>query len=158
MLIGCKPELRRDPVHAVIADEAEMFLPKMQQRHGGAAFAIGRIARDRFVHFPLQLGGNVRARRVHRKAIADNVLSFDCTLSSLKTIVTVSLSLSVNVGRFLQYDEIRRVDRGGRAENRFHLFLRHSFGDFVDVGFREAVPLHPDSRRSSQRGRGDSAW
>ena len=58
-------KLRRNPVYPLIVDEAEMFLPQMQQRHGGASLPIRRITRNRFLHFPLQLGGDVCARRVH---------------------------------------------------------------------------------------------
>jgi len=48
-----KPQLVRDPNHGFIADEPKMLLPKMEQRHGGAALSILRVAGDRLVHFPL---------------------------------------------------------------------------------------------------------
>ena len=48
-----QPEFGRNPIHAFIADESEMFLPQMQQRHGRASLSIRRIALDRFAHFPL---------------------------------------------------------------------------------------------------------
>ena len=57
-------ELFRDSCHGLVADEPEVFLPQMQQRHGRASPVIARITRDRFIHFPLQLGGNPYARRV----------------------------------------------------------------------------------------------
>src|SRR6266571_7169171 len=60
-------QLLRDPWHGVVADESEMFLPQVQQRHGCTSPVIARIARDRFIHFPFQLGGNSYARRVHQK-------------------------------------------------------------------------------------------
>jgi hypothetical protein len=54
---------------------------------------MGGVTRDRFVHFPLQLGGDALVRRFHGDdalAYSDNVLAFDCTLSSLKITVTDS--------------------------------------------------------------------
>ena len=58
-------ELGRDPTHGVIVDETKMFLPKMEEWKRRAAFLIGRIMRDRFIHFSFQPGGNAGARRVH---------------------------------------------------------------------------------------------
>ena len=85
-------EFRRDPAHAFIADESEFLLPQMQQRHRGAAFPISRIAPDRFIHFPLQSAEmRVFVGSTETTRYSDNVLTFDCTLSSLKTIVTDSL-------------------------------------------------------------------
>jgi hypothetical protein len=43
----------RDQFNRVVADESEVFLPEMQQRHGSAPSLIGRILRDRLVKFPL---------------------------------------------------------------------------------------------------------
>jgi hypothetical protein len=57
-------ELFRDPYYSLVADEPEVFLPQMQQRHGGASPVIARVTRDRFIHFPLQFGVNAYARRV----------------------------------------------------------------------------------------------
>jgi hypothetical protein len=60
-------EFFRDPEDGFIADEPEVFLPQMQERHHRAATVLGWITRDRVVHFPLQFGGNLGARRVcHR--------------------------------------------------------------------------------------------
>src|SRR5262249_7659130 len=87
-----EPELLRDPGHSVIVNEAEVFLPKVEQRQRRTPLVIARISRDRFIHFSLQLGRNVCARRVHTKNQLVNVLCFSTTLSSLKMIVTVSLS------------------------------------------------------------------
>ena len=60
-------EFCRYPFHSSVADESEVFLPQMQQRHRRASPVILWITRDRFIHFPLQLGGNVCARRIHGK-------------------------------------------------------------------------------------------
>jgi hypothetical protein len=46
-------ELRGDPDYCFIADETEMFLPQMEQRHCRAPLMIVRISRDRRIHFPL---------------------------------------------------------------------------------------------------------
>ena len=60
-------ELFRDPEDGFVADEPEVFLPQMQQRHRRASTVFARITRNRIVHFPLQFGGNLDARRVcHR--------------------------------------------------------------------------------------------
>ena len=86
-------ELHGDPAHAFVTDETEFLLPQMEQRHRGAAFPIRRITPDRFIHFPSKLGGDTLVRRFHGDdvlAYSDNVLAFDCTLSSLKTTVTDS--------------------------------------------------------------------
>jgi hypothetical protein len=57
-------EFFRDPEDGFVADESEVFLPQMQERHRRAATVVARITRDRVVHFALQLGGNLDARRV----------------------------------------------------------------------------------------------
>ena len=65
----------------------------MKQWHGSAALPVGRITRDRLIHFSLQPGGDTFVRRFHGDdalAYSDKVLAFDCTLSSLKTTVTDS--------------------------------------------------------------------
>jgi hypothetical protein len=48
-----EPELCGDPNYGVIADETEVFLPQVKQRHRRAAPVIVRIVRDRRIHFPL---------------------------------------------------------------------------------------------------------
>src|SRR5260370_24699308 len=50
-------ELGRNPLHAFIADESKMLLPKMQQGQRSAAFVLRRRTPDRLIPFPLQLGG-----------------------------------------------------------------------------------------------------
>ena len=60
-------EFFRDPEDGFVADEPEVFLPQMQERHRRASTVLGRITRNRDVHFSLQFGGNLDARRVcHR--------------------------------------------------------------------------------------------
>jgi hypothetical protein len=60
-------EFFRDPEDGFVADEPEVFLPQMQQRHRRAAAALPRITRDRVVHFPRKFGRNLDARCVcHR--------------------------------------------------------------------------------------------
>ena len=60
-------EFFRDPEDGFVADEPEVFLPQMQERHRRASTVFARITRNRLVHFPLQFGGNLDARRVcHR--------------------------------------------------------------------------------------------
>ncbi|HAK05960.1 MAG TPA: hypothetical protein DCO65_01595, partial [Spartobacteria bacterium] len=44
-----------------------MLLPEMQERQGRAASSVRWIMADRLIHFPLQLGGNACARRVHER-------------------------------------------------------------------------------------------
>jgi hypothetical protein len=46
-------QLRRDPDYRFIADETEMFLPQMEQRHRRAPLMIVWISRDCRIHFPL---------------------------------------------------------------------------------------------------------
>jgi hypothetical protein len=60
-------EFLRDPEDGFVADEPEVFLPQMQERHRRASTVFARITRYRLIHFPLQFGGNLDARRVcHR--------------------------------------------------------------------------------------------
>jgi hypothetical protein len=60
-------EFLRDPEDGFVANEPEVFLPQMQERHRRAAMVLARITRNRRVHSLLQLGGNLAARRVcHR--------------------------------------------------------------------------------------------
>jgi hypothetical protein len=60
-------EFFRDPGDGFVADEPEVFLPQMQKRHRRASTVFAWITRNRLIHFPLQLGGNLDARRVcHR--------------------------------------------------------------------------------------------
>ncbi len=67
MLIGSSPSLAAIQVIALVADEAEMFLPKMEERERGAPFLLGRVMADRFIHFAFQFGRNAgRHRRLHR--------------------------------------------------------------------------------------------
>ena len=49
------------------------------------------------------------------------------------------LTLSINVGRFFHDDEILIAKRSGRAQDRFHLFLRHAFCHLIDVRFGDAL-------------------
>ena len=69
-------QLGRNPVHPFIADETEVFLPQMEQGHGRTALTIDGITSYRLLHVPLQLGGNVCARRVHenRKLIRQSTV------------------------------------------------------------------------------------
>ena len=66
-----EPKLCCDPGYGVIADETEVFLPQMKQWHRRAAPVLVRVARDRRIHFPLQLGGDTRVRRVHDSAMSN---------------------------------------------------------------------------------------
>ena len=60
-------EFFRDPEDGFIADEPEVFLPQMQKRHHRATTMVAWITRNRRVRCPLQLSGNLDARRVcHR--------------------------------------------------------------------------------------------
>ena len=60
-------EFFRDPEDGFVADEPEVFLPQMQERHRRASTMLARITRNRIVHFAHQFGGNLDARRVcHR--------------------------------------------------------------------------------------------
>src|ERR1700730_6076807 len=62
-------KFRCNPSHSLIADESEMFLPKMEQGQRRASLLIGWIMPDGFIHLSLQLGGNACARRVHGKKL-----------------------------------------------------------------------------------------
>ncbi len=44
-------------------------------------------------------------------------------------------TLSINVGRFFHDHEILSAKRSGRAQDRFHLFLRHAICHLIDVCF-----------------------
>ena len=102
-----EPELGRDPGHSFIADETEMFLPQMQQRHRRAALVLRRIMPDRFIHFPLQLGGNTRARRVHdRRELFGQRAVLRLHLVVFENDRDRVVALSINVGRFLHDNEI----------------------------------------------------
>ena len=60
-------EFFRDPESGFVADEPEVFLPQMQERHRRTTTVLARITRNRRVHSLLQFGGNLDARRVcHR--------------------------------------------------------------------------------------------
>ena len=72
-----------------------------------AAFLIGRITADRFVHLPLQLSGDARVRRVHE----DDALFGQRAVLRLHFVVFENnrdrfFSLSIDVGRLLQDHEI----------------------------------------------------
>src|SRR5262249_30015147 len=57
-----QPQPFRDPYGGFVADDPEMFLPQMQERHRRASMVLTRITRDRVVHLPLQFGRNLDAR------------------------------------------------------------------------------------------------
>src|ERR1700747_3480095 len=50
-------EFFRDPENGFVADEPEVFLPQMQERHRRASTLLARITRNRVVHSPLQIRG-----------------------------------------------------------------------------------------------------
>ena len=49
-------------------------------------------------------------------------------------------ALAVNVSRFFHDHEILIVKSSGRAQDRFHLFLRHSFGHLIYVRLVMRLP------------------
>ena len=51
-------ELGGDPLHPLIADQPEMFLPEVEQGKRSTAFLIGRIMADRLIHLGFELGWN----------------------------------------------------------------------------------------------------
>src|SRR5215470_13156817 len=62
-----EPEFFRDPERGFVADEPEVFLPQMQERHHRAATMVAWITRNRRVRCLLQFSGNLDTRRVcHR--------------------------------------------------------------------------------------------
>jgi hypothetical protein len=61
---GLQAKLFGDPQHSVVSNKPEVFLPQMQQWHGRASAVLRRIPPDGLIHFPLQLSGNRRVRRV----------------------------------------------------------------------------------------------
>ena len=60
-------EFFRDPKDGVVVDEPEVFLPQMQERHRCTSTVLGRITRYGIVHFALQFGGNLDARRLYHR-------------------------------------------------------------------------------------------
>jgi hypothetical protein len=52
-------KLGGDPFRGLIADEAKMFLPEMEQRKGSTPFLIERIMADRLIHLCFELGWNL---------------------------------------------------------------------------------------------------
>jgi hypothetical protein len=64
---GLKAELFCDPKDGIVTDEAEVFLPQMQEGHRRASTVLVGVTRNRRFHFSLQFSGNLDGRRVcHR--------------------------------------------------------------------------------------------
>jgi hypothetical protein len=62
-----KAELFRDPKDGFVADKPEVFLPQMQERHRRASTVLARVTGNRVVHFLLQFGWNLDARRLRHR-------------------------------------------------------------------------------------------
>jgi hypothetical protein len=60
------------------------------------------------------------------------------------------LTLSINVGRLFHDHEILIVKRSGRAQDRFHLFLRHAICHLIDVCLGDAFAGTGDAEHEQE--------
>src|SRR5439155_226064 len=117
-------------MNTLIADETEMFLPKMQQWQSRASFSLGRVLSNGCVHLPRQFRRNFGR---DRSSLSAKIGVLTIHFVVLKRDLGELSSVFVTPDRLLEDEHVFRLHRRWWSQDFFHLCLAHASSDLVVI-------------------------